>query len=237
MRVLPLICILFFSTVLSALPIESLVLPGQVSTLPVSVQLDREIVDGYTVQKYVVSARDFLIFSGFNSMWNLPLIANESAVRFHLGRQRNIGGELRLYPKEGVAEAGWVAILPAALKAAQENQANEAVRFKVDEDDSIQFLLPVESRGRTILDEKGNVIFSDKREVYPTIWGHRYYVVEYEVTLNPDTEDAIEMTVNELFWMTETADVHVIFQAPTEYHAGLYQSFLSFLKEFYTLME
>ncbi|CAA6677122.1 MULTISPECIES: hypothetical protein [unclassified Lentimonas] len=236
MKFLSIICALFIFGEASALPLKSLVIPGQVPTLPVSVRVDSEMMDGFMAETVVVSTRDFSLSSGINNMWYLPRVENGAVANFNLGRKRYIGGDLRVYPRGGESP-GWVDALPELLVAAQSNPANEGVRFKFNEDGSIQFLLPTVNKGREILDENGKVVFSNKREVYPSIWGSHYYVVEYEMTENSGTEDEIQLTVNELFLQLDSVDLHIIFRAPTQYHASLYQSFMSYLKDFYISKE
>lgn len=235
MRVLSFFSVLLSSVVTAALSGQSLVLPGPLTSSPVTVELNREEVDGYVAEGYVITAGDFSISGGVDRMWHLPLLKNATAATFEVGYRGYARCELRAYRAGRYAETGWESALPAYLEAAQQNPENAAVRFKADETGVVPFKLPMETVGREIHDEHGQVIFSDKRERYPTLWGSPYYVVEYELTQNPDTEAEVKLTVSEIFLHVDAMEVHLIFRAPTESHAGLYKGLLRYLEQFFKL--
>jgi hypothetical protein len=222
--------------VASALQLESLVIPAAKSTVPVTVKLDREFVDGFTAESFVFSAGDLTLSGGVNGMWHIPLVNQAEAATMYVGYEGYGDCEIRFYAKdkndEGIPN-GWELSLPDYLLAAQTSSGNSEVSFKLNEAGYVQFTLPAQNRGREIVNKQGEVIFSSKRRSFPTLWGGRYYLVEYELTEHPNTAHAREVTVSELFVNLESMDVHLIFRAPTEYQPGLYQSLFSYLKQFH----
>jgi hypothetical protein len=195
--------------------------------------MNTEVVDSYKSETLVISAGDVSISGGISNFWHLPLVDRGNAASFFAGYKGYADCELHFYRKGAYSKDGWGFSLPGYVEAATSDPKNTEVRFKADEEGRIQIELPFEDRGREVLDKNGEVIFSSKRTTFPTLWGKRYYVVEYEITENPDTEEALEVTVDELFLSLDSMDVHLIFRAPTEYQAGLYQSLTSYLKQFY----
>ncbi|WPJ98163.1 hypothetical protein SH580_10675 [Coraliomargarita algicola] len=233
MRVLFILCALFCSSAAMAQSLQSLVLTEPSRPMPISVRLEREEVDRYLAEAYVLSSGGLSITGGLSRQWKIPLVEDGKAAVFEMGYQGHVECELRAYPVGTYALGGWEESLPEYLAAAAQNPANSMVRFKSNEDGSVQFMLSKETRGREILGPEGQVIFSDKREVYPTLWGSPYYLVEYTVTQNPDTEDEVELVVNELFLSIHKLDLHLIFCAPAEYHSRQFQLLLGYLKNFY----
>lgn len=216
---------------------KSLVLSDTVKPLPISVDLDSERVDGFMARALVVSAGGTSISSGISSSWRVPLVKNVTAAVFNLGRLTDVVGELRMYPIGELAQSGWEATIAERLQAIKLDPKYDGVRFEFNEDGSIQFLLPTESRGREVRNARNQIVFSDKREVYPTLWGERYYIVKYDVTEGLGTDSELNMTVSELFLSAKSVDIHIVFRASTKFHADLYKSFFSYLKQFYILAD
>ena len=234
MKIRFLLALLFTSTALSAQTVESRILVEPAESLPVTARLNREEVDRYQTEAYVITAGEQLTLSGgLSHQWRIPLITRGKALTFELGNLQHVACELRIYPVGTYALGGWEDSLPVYLEAAQENPANAKLRFKTDAAGAIAFMLPRESRGREIRGADGEIVFSDKRTVYPTLWGSPYYIVEYAMTENENTEEAQDLKVSELFLSTRSSDVHLIFRSSEDSHFGLFRSLFSYLKGFY----
>jgi hypothetical protein len=240
MRFLSFVSVLLSVGASSAMPLESLVIPADQSTVPVTVALERELVDGFIAESFVIAAGDLTLSGGVNSMWHIPLVHDAPAAIMYVGYEGYGDCEIRFYDKDdgdGDISKGWEFSLPDYLLAAQIKSQNSEIRFKLNEAGAVQFTLPAQESGREIVNKQGEVIFSSKRKSYPTLWGGRYYLVEYEMTERPNTAEEREVRVSELFVNLEAKNMHLIFRAPTEYQANLYTSLFGYLKQFHIVNE
>ncbi|WP_309385495.1 hypothetical protein [Cerasicoccus frondis] len=156
-------------------------------TIPAIVEVEEEIVDGYTASRMTLSAEGISISGPPPMPWQLYSGENGQSVSMSMPYREEIQCALYLMPEGAMAPGA----LPTSIRAyasALEAMPGVKATFVRDEDGAVRVNPPVERSVREFYNGKGEVVGTRERVRTPLIFGQVFYEIDY--TLNPDTPEA-----------------------------------------------
>jgi hypothetical protein len=221
---------LFCLSATSAVPFVPLI---SCKVEPLNVRLEREILDGFEARSIVISNKEVEFRAPESSLFKI-MTTGTGIVRIIVPEIPDFTADIAFYPVLDCLGNPLEDYMPEYLDKIEVIASQQDVNFVRDDSGSIAYRLKGDQNSRDIRTPDDTLIHNSSWTTYPLIFGHRYFLLEYEVIRNRDQLNEVRTKVSEALLNIGYYDVRIVIQASSENYERLQPKIINYIESFIT---